>query len=156
MPRRVRGDARLDVGGHQRQVGGGEGAASGIPAGIAASFQLLKVGDIGEVDLGGQVPPGRRAQALVRPEGAAGQRPASLERRCAALPEQGVQAVAADLEDNSEHLMAESLLLSAVGSHCALSVACGFIPFAARDHAGRRLMCWHTRMILCCLPCFRL
>ena len=45
----------------------------------------------------------------MRPQRAAGQRPEPLERRHAPLPEQDVQAVAADLEDHGQRLVREPL-----------------------------------------------
>jgi hypothetical protein len=84
--------------------------APGIPARIAAGFQLFQVGDAGQVNLGGQVPAHGRAEALRRTQRAAGQGPPSPERRLAPLPEQDMKAVAADLEDHGQGFMGELLI----------------------------------------------
>jgi hypothetical protein len=55
------------------------------------------------------VPAQGRPEALVGRQRAAGQRPQALERRRAPLPEQDVQAVATDLEDHGQRLVAEAL-----------------------------------------------
>ncbi len=148
VPRRVRGNARLGVGGHQREVGRGEDAAPGVPSGVAAGFQLLEVGDSGEVDLGGQVASRGRAEPFARSEGSAGQRPPSLERRLAPPPEQDIQAGPADLEDHREHLMAEPLVLAVACGRASL-VAGPLVMAVACGRASLRLMFWHVRMILC-------
>src|ERR1019366_4820728 len=108
-------------------------AARGVPPGVAAGFQLLKVRDVGEIYLGGQVPARGRAEALARAQGPAGQRPASLQRRRGPPPEQDIPTVAAALEGHREHLVTESLTAAVV-----------------LGAARRPVMCWHVGMILCC------
>jgi len=107
MPGGVRRDARVHVGGHEGQVGRGQGAAPRVPPRIAAGLQLLQVRDVGEVHLGGQVPAQRGPETLVGAERAAGQSPAPVERRRAPAPEQDVQLLVADLEDHGQRLVGE-------------------------------------------------
>src|SRR5262249_5556943 len=68
----VAGDARFDVGGYQGQVGRGQDPAPGISSRVAAGLQLLQVRDVGEVDLGRQVPAHRGPETLIGPSGPPG------------------------------------------------------------------------------------
>ena len=65
------------------------------------------MGDVGEVDLGGQVMPQGRAQALILGERAARECPLALERRFGPPPEQNVQTAVPDLKDDGQHLVGE-------------------------------------------------
>jgi hypothetical protein len=73
------------------------------------------VGDVGEVDLGGQVMPQGRSQALILGERSTRECPLALERRFGALPEQNVQAAVPDLKDDGQDLMGELRLLALPG-----------------------------------------
>ena len=84
VPGGVRRDARLDVGGYQGQVGRGQDPAPRITRRVAAGLQLLQVRDVGEVDLGRQMPPQRTCRAA-RPL-PAGRRAAPTVPRTAARP----------------------------------------------------------------------
>ena len=138
VPGGVRGQARLDVGGHQGQVGGGQDAAPGIALGVAPGLQLLEIRDVGELDLGGQVPAQGRAQSLIWSQRPAGQGPQSLERRRAPPPEQDVKTVAANLQDHGQGLMGEAL----PGPRQRGRQGSG------PGHGHLAVVVWHVRMVL--------
>jgi len=75
VPCGVGGDARFDVGGYQGQVGRGQDPAPGVSSRVAAGLQLLQVRDVGEVDLGGQMPAHGGPETLIGPQRSAGQGP---------------------------------------------------------------------------------
>jgi hypothetical protein len=82
---------------------------------VAAGLQLLEVGEIADVDLGGEVPPDRLLERLPRLEPAARKRPSAEEGLLRALPEQHLQDSLADLEDRAEGLVGRPGLCGRLG-----------------------------------------
>jgi hypothetical protein len=115
LPRRVGGEPRPGFRRDQREVGGREDALPRIARRIAAGLQLLKVRDLGDVHLGGEVPAGGRAQPFAGPQRAAGQRPRAFERGFSALPEQHLEPLRPNLEHDPERLVTK-----AVGWHALM------------------------------------
>jgi hypothetical protein len=109
VPGSVIGQLRLSVRGDQCQVGGGQDALPGVADRIAARFQLLQVGDLGNVDLGGEMPARRCSQPLLCGEQPAGEDPGILERLFRSPPQQHGQPLGSHLEDDSQRLMAETV-----------------------------------------------
>ncbi len=134
VPGGVGGDARFEAGRDQGQVGGGQYPAAGVASGVAAGLQLLEVGDVGEVDLGGQVAARRGAEALPGAQRSARQRPQSVERRRGPPPEQHAQPVAADLQDHGQRLVREPL------------------AWLVRGLVSPPPVYWHARIVLSPLP----
>ena len=129
MPCRVCGDARLYIGAHQRQVRGGEDVAPGVPRWITAGFKLLEVRDLGQVDLGGQVPSRQVPRRSVAPSGcpAATTVPRTAPRRAARAGRPGSRrgSLAQDHPKSTDQ---------------------GTDRFGCGLWAGQRLMSWHVGM----------
>src|SRR5215203_4835525 len=77
-----------------------------MPSGVAARLQLLEVGQLPDVDLGGQMPADRCLQRLAWAKQSPRQRPRAVERLPGPLPQQDLQRAVADLEHDGERLMA--------------------------------------------------
>jgi hypothetical protein len=108
MPGGVGRQARPRVRRDQREVRRRQHPLPRVTGRVAARFELLEVRDLGDVDLGGEVPAGGRAEPLAGLEQAAGQRPGPVERRFRAPPQQHRQPLLPDLEHHPERLMPEA------------------------------------------------
>src|SRR5215213_5693817 len=115
MPGRVGGHRRIVMDGHQPEVGGGD-HAPWMPGWVAARLQLLKVGQLPDVDLGGQVPADRCLQRFLGPEQPSRQCPCAVEGLPRPLPQQRLKFAVAHLEYDGERLMA-GLIASAQLAH---------------------------------------
>jgi hypothetical protein len=102
VPAGVGGEGRVDVCGDEAEVGGGELAAERVAVGVAPGLELLEVGELLHVDLGGEVAADRLLQRLIGVEAAAGERPGAGVGVAGALPEQRREAAVADLQDGGE------------------------------------------------------
>jgi hypothetical protein len=91
MPGGVGGHRRVVMGGHQSKVGGCDHALR-MPSRVAARLQLLKVSQLLDVDLGGQVPTNGRLECLVGPKHSPRECPGAIgrgrvrPRRCGGPP----------------------------------------------------------------------
>src|SRR5829696_1873294 len=105
MPGGVLRNRRVVMDRYESQVGGRD-QAPWVPTRVAARLQLLKVGQLLDVDLGGQVPADRRLQRLAGAQHSPGQGPGAVERFPGPLPEQHLQFAVANLKHDGERLMA--------------------------------------------------
>jgi hypothetical protein len=76
-----------------------------MPVHLPPGVELLQVGEFADVDLGGQLPADGRAEVLIDAQRPTGQRPLSLVRRSATLPEQHAQNAVPDLEHHGKYLV---------------------------------------------------
>src|SRR5215216_1712480 len=105
MPGGVLRDRRVVMDRNESQVGGRD-QAPWVSSGVAARLQLLKVGQLLDVDLGGQVSADRRLQRLAWAKQSPGQRPGAVERLLGPLPQQRLKLPVANLKHDGERLMA--------------------------------------------------
>ncbi len=68
-------------------------------------LQLLEVGELAHVDLGGEVAADRALERVAALEPAAGERPAAARRRLRPAPEESLELVPAHLEDDRDRLV---------------------------------------------------
>src|SRR4029450_2081206 len=85
LPRGVRRHLGIDVARNEAEVGSRKLPALRVPARLAASFQLLEMGELVDVDLGRKVAANRLLERLARLEITARKCPAALERIFGAL-----------------------------------------------------------------------
>jgi hypothetical protein len=102
MPACVVWHVRVDPQRNEPEIGRGDLALPRRAAGIAVRRQLLQMGDLAYVHLGGQVAADRLLQALGRPEHPAGQDPPAGERLAGPLPQQRLKPAVAYLQDDGE------------------------------------------------------
>jgi hypothetical protein len=105
MPGRVRGHARIDVGGHEPEGGSGDHAPTRVSVGVAARLELLQVGELTDVHLGREVAPNRLLERLIGREVASRQGPGAERGFPGALPQEDLQALVRDLKDDRERLV---------------------------------------------------
>src|SRR5262249_9036334 len=87
-------------------------------AGVAERLELLEVGELADVDLGGEVAADRALERLVVSQLAAGQRPAAGAGVEGALPKEHAQSPVAHLEHNGQHdVRGSSWFRPGVGNH---------------------------------------
>ena len=103
VPGRVGGQLRIDVCRHEPEERGRELAVAGVPVRLAPRPQLLEVGDLADVDLGGELAPDRALERLVGREQSAGEGPVAAVGLARALPEQRLEDALADLQHGGEH-----------------------------------------------------
>src|SRR5215207_8614480 len=105
MPGGVLRDRRVMADRDESQIGGHD-QPPWVSSGVAARLQLLKVGQLPDVDLGGQVPADRRLQRLTGAQRSPGQRPRAVERLQGPLPQQHLKLPVANLKHDGKRLMA--------------------------------------------------
>src|SRR4051812_32897363 len=94
MPGRVLRERRIDSRRNEPEIGRCDLPLGGVALWIAERPELLEVGDLAHVDLGGQVSLDRLLERLSLLEVAAGERPRPEKRFASALPEQRLQRAA--------------------------------------------------------------
>ena len=102
MPGRVLRKLRVEVCRYEAEVSRRDLPFARMAGGIAERFDLLEVGDLSHVDLGGEVLSDRLLERLAALEVAAGQRPSAKKRLSRPLPEERLQCAGADLEHHRE------------------------------------------------------
>src|SRR5262249_45497387 len=93
----------LRVARDEPEVRGRELPPQWAAAGVAQRLELLEMGELAHVDLGGEVAADRALERLVVRQLTAGQRPAAGARVESALPEEHAEAPVTHLEDDGEH-----------------------------------------------------
>src|SRR5471030_2866940 len=102
MPARVARYRRVEIARDEAEICSRQLPAQGIALGVAARLELLEMGELLDVDLGGEMTPDRLLERLAGLELTARERPGSGEGLEGALPEQNVQAAVSYLEDNCD------------------------------------------------------
>ena len=108
MPGGVARHGRIDVGGNEPEVGGGELPLARVAFRVAQRLELLEVGEFADVDLDRQVAPDRVLELLVRREIAAREGPAACEGLFRSFPQQYLEGAVPHLEDDGQGHMCRS------------------------------------------------
>jgi len=100
VPTRVVGNGRIEVARDDAEIGRHDLPLGRMTIRPAPGPQLLEMGDLTNVDLGGEVPANRVLEALIRREIPTGKGPLAGVRLLRPTPCQHVKTTVADLEDD--------------------------------------------------------